>query len=287
MLKLKKMSFMLPLIVIVILALALTGCGGVGTTSNADNPLIASAEAMANVDSYAADMVMDMTMASQGFTMDMDMTSDIKCIVKPSLLMSMDYTMTMPLFGDEPMQSSIYIEQTDTGLILYNNENGAWTKSELPIENMEQYMNQNPADMIALYQDNLVSSESLGEEAVNGQDCYKINVTISSEAFMALMNQMGNTDMLGMTEEELAANQELLAAGGDLTTTLWISKSDNMLLKQSMDLSQFMTNIINASAGEGQSVDEMTMTLSIEYHDYNAIDEIVIPAEAKNASAAS
>lgn len=284
MVKLKKTVFMLPLILIVVLALALTGCGG-GTTSDADNHLIASAQAMANVDSYAADMIMDMTMSSQGFTMDMSMTSKIKCIIKPKLLMSMDAAMTMPLFGDEPMQSLVYVEQTDTGLVVYNNENGTWAKSELPMENMEQYMNQSPAEMLALYEENVISTKSLGSEAVNGQDCYKINITISPEAALALMQKMGNTDMLGMTEEDLAASQELLAAGGDLTSTLWINKSDNMLLKQSMDMSQFMTNILKASAGDDQDVDDITMTLSIEYHDYNAVDGIVIPDEAKNASA--
>ncbi|MGI5892604.1 MAG: DUF6612 family protein [Bacillota bacterium] len=284
---LKKLRFLL--LVLLIPIIALTSCATTPDPSSPEGILNASNQAMANIESYAAKMDMKMSMKmDQSSVVNMDMLSDIKYIAKPKILMSMDSNINFSMMGQEQtMQTMNYIEQTDSGLTVYTNMQDQWMKNEVPMEDLSNYLQQDPAAVLDLYNKNLVSAEILGEESVAGKDCYKINVVISSEALTQIMEQFGGAESMGLNTEEFAQDKEALAAAGDLSTILWIDKNDSFLVKQSLDLSEFMTNIMKTvSEQEGETADfgDISTVMTVEYLDYNAVEAFTIPDEARNAS---
>lgn len=103
-----------------------------------------------------------------------------------------------------------------------------------------------------------VDSVIVGEEKINGVDCYVINLNLSSlEAFKSVMQQPGSTE--GIREIKSAEMRE------------WIAKDTFLLMR-----SKTSAHVI----GTGM---EAYINTTIDFSDYDASKSIQLPAEAENA----
>ncbi len=275
--------------------LALSGCGQdqskpeEAKAMTAEEVITASNEAMNDLDSYGftmdTSMLVDM---KENGKMNMTMASKADTIVKPNVLIKMDSTITMDVAGEtQEMAMTQYIEGTDTGLALYQEMQGAWTKMTLDDPSLVEAMTQNPQEALESYKDTMEKAEILGEEKVGDRDCYKVEMTLSKEALDEIMVDFSGA---GLNQETLEASKEIVTAS-DLTTILWIDKENYQMLKQSMDISNIVRQAMLAElkkAGQSEdSIGDVTMSMEILYENYNGISEIVIPDEAKNAQEVS
>ena len=274
--------------------LALTGCGGQQQPQKdepkamtAEEIITASNEAMNDLDSYGFTMNtnMQMDMKEQG-SMDMTMVSKAQTIVKPNVLIKMDSDITINIPDQDPQTMSMtqYIEGTETGIAMYQDMAGAWSKVVVDDPSLVESMTQNPQDALESYKETMEKAEILGEEKVGDRDCYKIEMTLSKEALDEVMADFNGA---GLDEETLAASKEIVANMNDLTTVLWIDKENYQMLKQSMDISDIIRQAVIAelkNAGQSEdSIGDVTMSMEILYDNYNGVSEIVIPDDAKNA----
>lgn len=274
--------------------LALTGCGGQQQPQKdepkamtAEEIITASNEAMNDLDSYGFTMNtnMQMDMKEQG-SMDMTMVSKAQTIVKPNVLIKMDSDITINIPDQDPQTMSMtqYIEGTETGIAMYQDMAGAWSKVVVDDPSLVESMTQNPQDALESYKETMEKAEILGEEKVGDRDCYKIEMTLSKEALDEVMADFNGA---GLDEKTLAASKEIVANMNDLTTVLWIDKENYQMLKQSMDISDIIRQAVIAelkNAGQSEdSIGDVTMSMEILYDNYNGVSEIVIPDDAKNA----
>lgn len=274
--------------------LALSGCGGQQQPQKdepkamtAEEIITASNEAMNDLDSYGFTMNtnMQMDMKEQG-SMDMTMVSKAQTIVKPNVLIKMDSDITINIPDQDPQTMSMtqYIEGTETGIAMYQDMAGAWSKVVVDDPSLVESMTQNPQDALESYKETMEKAEILGEEKVGDRDCYKIEMTLSKEALDEVMADFNGA---GLDEKTLAASKEIVANMNDLTTVLWIDKENYQMLKQSMDISDIIRQAVIAelkNAGQSEdSIGDVTMSMEILYDNYNGVSEIVIPDDAKNA----
>ena len=271
--------------------LALTGCGQdkqepAPKAMTAEEIITASNEAMNDLESYGFTMDMDMLMdMKENGSMDMQMTSNAEAILKPAVLLKMDSDITMKIADQEQtMKSTQYIEATDTGLALYQEMQGVWSKIVMDDPALVEAMSQNPQDALESYKETMEKAEILGEEKVGDRDCYKIQMTLTKEA---LDEVMANFSGAGLDEQTMDATKEIMANTDGLTTILWIDKENYQMLKQSMDISDIIRQAVIAELKKAEqseeSIGDITMNMEILYQNYNGISEIVIPDEAKNA----
>lgn len=276
---------------ILMAALALTGCGGQKAQQEqkamtAEEILVASSNAMEELDSYGftMNMTMNMDMKENG-SMNMDMVTTAEAILKPQVLIKMDSDITMELAGEKqnvPMTQ--YIEGTDTGLVLYQEMQGFWGKIVMDDPSLVESMTQNPQESLKAYQESMEKAEILAEEKVGDRDCYKIEMTLSQEALDEVMAGFGSANL---DADTIAMAKEMMSNAGGLSTIVWVDKENYQMLKQSMDISELIRQAMvaelkNANQSE-DSIGDVTMDMEILYQNYNGISEIVIPDEAKNA----
>ena len=218
--------------------------------------------------------------------MDMTMVSKAQTIVKPNVLIKMDSDITINIPDQDPQTMSMtqYIEGTETGIAMYQDMAGAWSKVVVDDPSLVESMTQNPQDALESYKETMEKAEILGEEKVGDRDCYKIEMTLSKEALDEVMADFNGA---GLDEKTLAASKEIVANMNDLTTVLWIDKENYQMLKQSMDISDIIRQAVIAelkNAGQSEdSIGDVTMSMEILYDNYNGVSEIVIPDDAKNA----
>jgi len=203
--KMKKLA--LSVIVLVALALLVIACGGAAPTPTppaAADILKAASTAMDGVDSVHIDMTMQMTMTTQGMTLQIPLTlvGDMK---NPDRFKG---TMKMEMMGQSVVADMIVISPTT---YISESTTGAWqtTTAEeagLPVD---------PSSISGINPDDIEGLALVGEETVDGRPAYHLTGTVK-------------TAPLGL--------QESLGAGGDvnLKADYWIDKENSYMLKSTV-----------------------------------------------------
>ena len=194
----------LSVIVLVALALLVIACGGAAPTPTPLAPadiLKAASTAMEDVDSVHIDMTMQMTMTTQGMTLQIPLTlaGDMQ---NPDRFKG---TMTMEMMGQSVVADMIVISPTT---YISESTTGTWqtTTAEeagLPLD-PNSISGVNPEDIEGL--------ALVGEETVDGRLAYHLTGTVKAAP-------------LGL--------QESLGAGGDvnLKADYWVDKENSRMLK--------------------------------------------------------
>ena len=140
-----------------------------------------------------------------------------------------------------------------------------------------------------LYLGSINSFKEVGTEQVNGKDAVKYEGTISNEELSEVMETAGTADsltQLGITEDQVVAMYSEL---GDLPVQVWIETESGLPVKYEMDMTDMMQKLMDKVVESmGEDAAGMTITMdkvfvSMSLSDFNAVSEIVIPEEAKNA----
>jgi hypothetical protein len=239
-------KLILPATVLVAIALLVIACGGptatpVPTATPTPPPveeiLKGAATAMEEVDSVHIDMTMQMTMTTQGMTLQIPLTL-VGDMQNPDRFKG---TMAMDMMGQSVRADMVVISPTT---YISESTTGSWqtTTAEeagLPI---------NPSSISGINPDDIEGLTMVGEETIDGRAAYHLTGTVKAAP-------------LGL--------QESLGAGNvNLKADYWIDKENSYMLKSVVGGDIAMTGEIEAT---------INMSMVMLFSNYNAPVTIEAP----------
>ena len=299
----KRYQKLLSLLVILSLAMCLSGCSVITITKAVKN--------MNSLESVSADLALDlgMSMAMMDEATDLDITVtgplDVDLVNEKCRA-----TFTVDLMG-EAMDLLFYYEKADGKHITYVSSDGGetWSKTETPME-AGQETTSSDLKSLALLKKLSDSFEESGTETVNGNEVVLYTGNVRWEDLVADLDLSS-----AMETAESAAGAELdlnaldLAALGSIPVTIGYDSENALVVKFSADLTETVQNLlpmitkiimqsIAAESGEDPAAMEnfslsdlgidfqiQSLKLSADLYNFDAVGEIVIPAEALAAEA--
>ncbi|MDI6730940.1 MAG: hypothetical protein QMD06_05295, partial [Candidatus Altarchaeum sp.] len=147
----------------------------------------------------------------------------------------------------------------------YTKKNGQWSK----MKKDDLWNNSNQYEItVEILKSQNTKIEILGEENVDGDVCYIVNITADTEKLKEQFAKSVGESMAGV-EYTLKIS----------SYTLYVSKATNFIKKEHL-------NAIIAASAQDKNV-EVEMTFVFEYKDINKPANIQLPEEAKNAETTS
>lgn len=263
------------------MTLFVSGCGGSTMDTAEIEALLSQAKiTMATVESLAAEMTMEMDMGMNGETMKTTTVASIRSQQNP-LRMAMDMSMVMS-DGTEIDQMQMYAVEEDGHLKTYMSMADLWYAETVELGELSQY---NAEENMDLYLDNITEITAGKQEEIDGTKTMKINGVITGDAMEEAIAGSGLTasaQNLGISEEMMTALYDEL---GDLSISLWID-AEGYVRKYALDMTEMMQKLMDESMkAMGASEEELLVkiektVISMVCSDFNAIEEIEIPAEA-------
>ncbi len=272
----------------VVMAIALTGCGSSGATAadgepTAEDLINLSSEAMADVKSMSASMVMELSAEIEDETLDMLMTADMDTIYEEPVKLKMD--MNVSTDGETAVGYSMYAVQDGNTMNTYINlGDGTWYSQQVTVADMSQY---NAQSNTVLYLSNLSSFSAEKSETVNGVETTVISGVLTGDGMKEAIINSGMESFTGslgeMTEEEI---DEVISQLGDMPVKLWIS-DDGYVMKYELEMTEMMQKLVVAVVAQsvGAAEEEIPITvskmlISMTCDNYNAVEDFEIPEEA-------
>lgn len=279
------------LITIMMMSVALTGCGGNSQKDLTAQEILTNAvTATEKTSSYQViyDMVLDMEIigGEQAMKMNMDGTgTGAMDVANKKTQMMLDINAEVPGTGTSQMSMKMSMAMYMVDGWVYTQTNipmsgEQWTKTKIEGNELSQDQLQQLIEMAKT----TTQSTLTGTEKVNGIDCYVLKIIPSLEDLWNwVMSQQGNalTDGIDFNQSDLSK----LFKSFELN--YWIAKSNFNVVKASANMNMDVTpDTVGASSDE---FDRMTMLvgMNMTFSDYNKTVDIQLPAEAANAEEVS
>jgi len=269
----KKVKKLLALALALVLMLSLTGCTGFGVG------MAKAAKKMSACKSMRMDLDIqsEMKVGLMGDTTDLDVritgTADI---TRNPMVMKLVLDTTMM---DEPVQILCYCETAaDGGTVYFSlDEGNTWLRTSVELDGL------NPED---------ASKPSITELAKLASDFKKTGVqTIKGADATVYAGTLRGEDLTHLAEN--ADVDEHVQFAGDIPVTIALGKKSGMISMIDMDMTEVVRGIVTALMEEddGASSDFFKLDVQVEkctvnciLYDYDAVDQIVIPPEARSAA---
>ena len=268
--------------------LTLAGCGTTVLSAEETKELLTlSQKTMATVESMAAEMTMEMDMSMGEETAETTTVAKILTQQNP-LRMQMNLSATLE-DGTEAQNMQMYAEEEDGKLRTYVLAADTWYSQTMELGSLAQY---NAEENVTLYLSNLADFSATAAEKINDTEATKIEGTLKKDVLQKVLAESGMTETaaaMGVTEEQLAALTESVKS---LPLTLWID-ADGYVLKYEMNLTEVMQKIMDKAMEAAGSTDASSAvkvektSISMVCSQFNAVNEITIPEEAKSAESIS
>ncbi len=242
-----------------------------------------SRKSLKDVKNMQSKMVMNMSLTSQGQTVDMNTIMDVTAFTDP-LKMKIDMTMDMGEQGSQEM--AMYAEQDGDKYIMYMSDGVQWYSEEVPAQTFDEYDARNSMDT---YLDGVSDLKEVGTEKIGDKDAIKIEGVIKGETLEATLSESGALDNVKQTFNGQVSDEVLESMFkdlGEVKVSVWIDSETNYPVKYSMDMTDVMntlyTNVLGSIEG-GQDVQISVGKMEINMEDlkYNSAEDFEIPAEAK------
>lgn len=284
----KKMNKLATLALAGAMVFGLSSCGGSTTASMTPAEVLAAAsENLATVESYHADMYMDMNMTMSMYGADLVMTSvtettmdmfidPMKAYVDMRMVMDMgeDYG------GETEMQMDYYLADDEGVYLMYSPDIGITSIDTTMFAQMD------PSASMELYIGSGADFVDEGVESLDGGDATKYTGVITGDAMEEVLSQSGMMDYLtgmGLSDDgmDIAA---IYAEMGDMTISVWVDEN-GYPVRYDMDMTEMMNVMMNnilASFGEdlgdtSMAFDSVFLTMTIS--NLNAVEDFELPAE--------
>ena len=188
----------------------------------------------------------------------------------------------------------MYLEKAEDGtdLVYMSIDGGAsWTRQEgVSAESAETY---NVKDNMDLYLKSAENFQKAGEETVNDIQTVRYDGFISQEAMNQVMETSGLQEQLGILELPEETMEAIYTDIGQVPISVWIDPENKLPVQYEMDMTQVMQNLMdNMLEMVSQEVEEVgdvlleiqKVTISMNMSDFNQVESITIPQEAKEAA---
>lgn len=263
---------LLALVLALVLMLGLTACTGFGAG------MAKAAKKMSACKSMRMDLNIqsDIKVGLIGEPTDLDIritgTADI--IREP---MVMKLVLDTTVMG-EPIHALCYFEPTaEGGTVFMSLDDGkTWARQTVELDGMKPENTESPS--IAALAKLASGFEKTSIQTIKGADATVYAGILSAEDLMHLA--------------ENAGVDEDIQLAGDIPVTIALGKKSGMISMIDLDLTEVMRTLISAAMEEGESAAEDLFKLDVQVdkctvncvlYDYDAVGEIVIPAEARSA----
>ncbi|MBQ8563395.1 MAG: S-layer homology domain-containing protein [Firmicutes bacterium] len=253
--------------------------------------LVGSNAALANAESMSYEMFMEMAMAVGEESMDMTSVMKMDMILDP---MTMYMKADMTGMGESQIVEYYYLTEGDE-LVMYMLQEGQWYKMSMG-DALTAAIPANPAEDMELYLNAYDNVRIEGKDVVNGTSATKIYCELGQEYMDEIMAEMGSVeDMIGeIPEEDEELLESIFASMKGFGYEMWIDDETGHLVKVRMDMSdlmetlmaQIMSSAIAADpslSGEEFAIRVDKMLVEMIVTNIDAVDEIEIPAELKDA----
>jgi hypothetical protein len=281
------MSAMLKKLLLLSLALVLSfglvafvGCGAL-TQEEIDEIIANVTSAEAETVSFDLDLPMSITVTggSEAGTMTAAVTgSGVMDMVNEEMQMTMDMAMDIPDEGEQNISAQIYF--VDDWMYIGMDIPGfgsQWMKMEATEDMWQQ---QAPLEQHLELWEGAVEVKSLGNETVNGVDCYVFEI----KPDMAVLSDMLAQETSGMGMDLMDFSQfDLSDMFQELSVKEWLAQDSYLPMKMEIKV------VVEMSADEfgdtGGDFDKMTIDVEVNMnlYDYNQPVSIELPPEALEA----
>ena len=275
--KMKKYQIMLLLAGILCL-LTLTGCGKETPQSLAKSVITK----LNNVKSIDTDVVLDFaanidvsSINAEIGIVEMTMTADLEleATVDPAAAHSEGIVSVLVMDQGQTQDAESYAVIEDGTAVTYTLMDGQWVKST-EAGGLDDMLD------LSLYND--IASGRLEAEldeetaVVNGKDAYLLHTVLSGDNLKNMMSvSSGGVNSL----DEDSLDWETVSA--DLN--IYIYKDTKLPAKAKLDCRELGGSMVAASMGDAGEVTVKKFNLEIVWNQYDSVDEIVLPQEARNA----
>ncbi len=265
--------------------LASAGSSGTCSAAGGADPketVIKACQMMQEQKSYHMALGLTAAMTVQGKNMNLVLDSELDCQVKPVLIKNL-MTIIITADGRKSVESILqYVEPTGDHFSVYSNVNNRWVKQSMP--------NYSPSQEYENYFKAIKSVTPLRET----DDATVYEVTADGSYLRENIQRMMASAGTGNVRLPL----QLLTAVGDFTYTVFIDKKTGFISEIYMDLSDFLraiggmiTQFLNLPENQKTGLREMfsnsKMIIDISFSQFNAVGQIQIPQEARDANSNS
>lgn len=276
---LKERGRSLVLLLVLLAALVLVGCGGSETKVTADEVVNDTLAAQADVTSSSTEFDMKLswngTKNSEAVVGSVQATGNVdvdqankKMYARPTITISVAPINIQPTIDFYAVNTDEYLQVT-----LVNQSRG-WAKDTADSDLWQSF---------ASYQSNLLNvmtPEYLGKEKLNGVSCHKLKMTPNWPQIQAMLAAQSSGDEQPPNLEELVDSTSI---------TVWVVEKTSLLAKVDMTIDMTIPKETLATTPVATYVQvdgalTAKLTLTAEFSNYNEAPAIVVPDAAKAAT---
>ena len=261
-----------------LLAISLSACG-----DSFESAMARALSEMQDVESLHMDMVMslDMSLSAEGQTLDMPISMDMSMdtINEP---LTAHATMNMNVM-QQPVGVEYYLEQSGENYQMYANMDGGGLESmSMDETELGQF---SAVDGVEFYLQCASAFEKVGEEEVRGATASRYDGEIPADMLAEALERSGAYSMvegLGVSED----STEGLTSGMGLS--IYLDNETGLPVRYDIDMTDLMREMMEATlaavgAGDAMSWEIGEASVSVTLSDFNGIDAIEIPDDARGA----
>lgn len=267
-------------VLVLVMLLSLSGCG-VGSIFS----ITKTAKAMSKVESASVNISTDIDVEMLGTELPLSGSADVDFTVDP---FRAEINLDLPEQLDNgSFDIPLYTEYIDGKQAVYYgaklNDTVIWTANTTELEIPEGELKLDFKTALGMYIKLSDGFEKVGTEKYGSFDSTHYRGTIPEKVINEIVAQNGE----GLTIGEVKLSTEDLAKMfGDMTIDFWIDNDSARIVGLSMDMTKATETALELVSGDiptAQLLSIKKWTISISFTDFNHIDVIEIPEEARAA----
>lgn len=267
---------LLCLLLVLCMLLSLSGCG-LGSAITAAK----AARAMSKLESVSGELVLDLELSAYGMEIPAKLSAPVDFVTEPFALQS---DTQLELMGSVIPAFKVLMEKDDTYLKLYlgvGTEGAeAWSAQQTQLKSQKKL---SVSTIMGVYSALSDCFHEAGSESVGDFTATRYDGVLSEKLVSRFFKGSGGLTVSGVKFTE----EQLVAAFADTSVSFWLDSDSHCLVKFQVELSRsadmlllgLVSDVLDMDAGAG--VDKAILSFTVS--EFDSVDEISIPDEAKAA----
>ena len=273
-----------------VMSLSLAACGDKGDSKGAEGgkdptaTVTAATEKLNGAKSFHADLLTEITMSMGGESVDMDMTISTDTFTDP---MKAKLTMSSTGTGSADLpETQLYLQADGEGYTVYLENAGQWITQTLSAQEAAQF---DPKNNAGQYLDYVKSYTAAGTETIGSVEAERYDGAITgkdiSEVFKTASASNGSMQSFSAMMSSLP-DPSIIEDLSGLQMSIWGDPATGYPVRQQLDMGPFMIELMDAVAkasnvsAEDLGVKVDAALVTVDYSNFDAVEEFEIPAEA-------
>lgn len=257
--------------------LLLAGCGG-GAEDAAEAEECAALleearENMAGLSSLRSEMETGLKISFGESKLDYELTAKLASTAEPFCT---QFEMTEQTDGNTESYYG-FTKEDETGLVMYVNVGGAWAGRHLTDSETAQYDAKGNVD---LFLGGMEDCRKNGGESIDGAETIQIEGVLRGDTMAAALGSSTNT--LDIMAGIGLGIEDVQAEISEIPVTVWID-GEGYIRRLEMDATEITEFLMQHMGAEGQDIHIDRYPTVMQFHDFNAVEPITVPAEALDA----